>query len=952
MQNSIVLVHGLFGHPKKTWTLNKAPNTSEEIWDDDSDEDGGNRESTRKTKRARFSTKELFSEVFWPRDLLPQVFPKARILTWGYDVQIEQMLSAASKASIFHHAETLLSDLVMARKQKGDRKKPLFFIAHSLGGIVVKDALSLSGNEKTFLNEILPATKGVMFLGTPHHGTKIATLGKIAFELSKVLLKRPNLQVLRGLEANSETLERIARSFGQVLSSGQIKVHSFREELDTAGVTIVDANSATIGYLNETRGSLHANHRNMAKFSSINDTKFQRLASVLERWINDMDDEQSQTLERSALNLPDWLIFDEQYQACLQSLNNPQARKRLEDVEVAYGETYDWLFSDKLSFTQWLDGTHSSPIYWIAGKPGSGKSTMMKHAMYHSLTQNYLRNYHQAPWVITGYFFHDRGSADQKSVEGFLREILYQILYQRKETFKLVFPLFNQRFLAPSQLQRGPTSASCNAWSSCTIQDALLSIATKTEVGVNICLFIDALDEHDGNHNDLVSTLSRLAQRRENPLYRLRLCLACRPENVFKDAFGNCPGFLIHEQTTNDIKRYAEGRIQAAIGGRFSEKGEQELNDLLQKIIEKANGVFLWVRLVVDELLEGLCEGDSIQELDDILSTIPTELRELYLRTLRRTRRTSASTQAKTRYEAYVMFQIAVSSRTPFFLYDFLSAALFLSTGRGTYPELQRLSESQMERRLYSRSSGLLEATSSGGRAVQFIHQTVKEFMIDGSGRVAIHEGIESRRQENGYLLIFRYILHQFDSFKRESEDVDGKRFVARTFVNYAQILELDEDICIAKYLEPALSDLSDLVEKNILTEIASSRLELQYGSNIPLNGDRRRIERLRFYMICGLPLSLHHNLPLHCDDLTAESSHHLLEFAFKCASSLMHKNLEPSYQIIRNLLDAGVGFNITTSDFKSLDLILQKLLSHRDVPSNTREEILELWDSLRKEKS
>jgi hypothetical protein len=131
------------------------------------------------------------------------------------------MLSSASKASIFHHAETLLSDLAMVRSTAEDKTNPIIFIAHSLVGIVVKDALSPSGNEKTFLNEILPATKGVMFLGTPHHGTKIASLGKIAFELARIFLQRPNLQVRRWLEQNSETLKRIARGFGQALSSGE-----------------------------------------------------------------------------------------------------------------------------------------------------------------------------------------------------------------------------------------------------------------------------------------------------------------------------------------------------------------------------------------------------------------------------------------------------------------------------------------------------------------------------------------------------------------------------------------------------------------------------------------------------------------------------------------------------------------------------------------------------------
>ena len=309
-----MLVHGLFGHPKNTWIYDLPRGwIGKRVSSPDGIDDEFDHQARKKRRTGQGATSR---DVFWPRDLLPKIYPQARVLTWGYDVQIEQLLSSASQASIFHHAETLLSDLGTLRSSASDKMKPIIFIAHSLGGIVVKDALSLSGNERTFFNEILPATPGVMFLGTPHHGSKVASLGKIAFELSKALLQKPNIQILRGLEVNSEILERIARSFGQVLASGRLKVHSFREELVTKGAKIVEDFSSTIGYLNETRGSLHANHRDIAKFSSLDDVKFQRVASVLQRWSKEI--RESQTMpdieansDAITLSVPDGLVFDE-----------------------------------------------------------------------------------------------------------------------------------------------------------------------------------------------------------------------------------------------------------------------------------------------------------------------------------------------------------------------------------------------------------------------------------------------------------------------------------------------------------------------------------------------------------------------------------------------------------------------------------------------------------------
>ena len=91
------------------------------------------------------------------------MFPQARIITWGYDVQIEQFLTATFQASLFHHAENFLFDLIMLKKSDAGKLKPLFSIVHNLDGIVVKNVLNISNNEKTFVDNVLSATIEVMF---------------------------------------------------------------------------------------------------------------------------------------------------------------------------------------------------------------------------------------------------------------------------------------------------------------------------------------------------------------------------------------------------------------------------------------------------------------------------------------------------------------------------------------------------------------------------------------------------------------------------------------------------------------------------------------------------------------------------------------------------------------------------------------------------------------------
>jgi hypothetical protein len=188
-------------------------------------------------------------------------------------------------------------------------------------------------------------------------------------------------------------------------------------------------------------------------------------------------------------------------------------------------------------------------------------------------------------------------------------------------------------------------------WELAELEEALLLIGNDTKVDVNVCLFVDALDEHGGNHKNLLSILIKLRDRTANDHFKLRLCVAGRPENLFKDAFRSYPGFAIQVYTASDIQKYARGRLRTELEGSGSRSAQAKFNVLIAEVVSRAEGVFLWVRLVIDEIVEGICEGDTIDELKELLSTIPSELEKLYTRALHRTRRTSTRTLPKHRYE-------------------------------------------------------------------------------------------------------------------------------------------------------------------------------------------------------------------------------------------------------------------------------------------------------------
>jgi hypothetical protein len=141
--HSVVFVHGLGGHRRKTWTRKRAPDPS------NTPSLLGRLLPSRKRKAIALDDESNIqtsdqaerggADVFWPKDLLPKDLPNCRICTWGYNVDMNLVRRDTSTATVFQHAKNLLSDLADARMSNGEKTCPLIFVAHSLGGIVVKD---------------------------------------------------------------------------------------------------------------------------------------------------------------------------------------------------------------------------------------------------------------------------------------------------------------------------------------------------------------------------------------------------------------------------------------------------------------------------------------------------------------------------------------------------------------------------------------------------------------------------------------------------------------------------------------------------------------------------------------------------------------------------------------------------------------------------------------------
>lgn len=230
----------------------------------------------------------------WLETLLPPKLPRARILTFGYDAYIVRK-SVASSNRLIDHATNLLADLTLHRESSNASSRPLIFVAHSLGGLVCKKAILLSRNNvEPHLRGIFDSLKGVIFMGTPHKGAWMADWTKIPAS-ALGFVKSTNTMLLDVLQRDNQLLESIQVDFlamvRQLREEGRgLEVTCFFEELPLGGVgKVVSKESASFdGYVPR---SIHANHRNMVKFATVEDNNFKRLLGELTRWTSEVGKE-------------------------------------------------------------------------------------------------------------------------------------------------------------------------------------------------------------------------------------------------------------------------------------------------------------------------------------------------------------------------------------------------------------------------------------------------------------------------------------------------------------------------------------------------------------------------------------------------------------------------------------------------------------------------------------
>lgn len=300
-----------------------------------------------------------------------------------------------------------------------------------------------------------------------------------------------------------------------------------------------------------------------------------------------------------------------------------------------------WLFSaqktpdfEPTGLSNWL--AKESGFFWVSGKAGSGKSTLMKFISDSAETEKLLKEWAGDRRLLRPrFFFYNRGNSPlQKSKEGLFRGLLYFILREARELIPVAFPdLWDELELA--QILSRPINVSEQHVQLPNLLEAIKRLASQTDTGVSVCCFIDGLDEYEGENRQIIEILLEIETLCSKSWRRgFKILFSSRNQGAFETAFSSSPGFHVDKYTRPDIARYVKSKLEGFQRLRSLQMYEHEeaLEAIVEHLVTTALGVFLWVELAVESLLDGLDLIESVEQLWTRVDGLPGDLEQFYQR--------------------------------------------------------------------------------------------------------------------------------------------------------------------------------------------------------------------------------------------------------------------------------------------------------------------------------
>lgn len=379
----------------------------------------------------------------------------------------------------------------------------------------------------------------------------------------------------------------------------------------------------------------------------------------------------------------------------MDSLEFQEIHSRQETIDEAHGKTCEWLLHHQ-GYKNWLSLKNPTEDcgLWINGKPGAGKSTLIKYAFANA------KNDADPDTTVISFFFNARGVDLEKSTTGMYRSLLFQLLNDRPGLQGLLF-----------ERKRGPWGKrSQSPWSLKELRELFETAVTNLGHHRLIC-FIDALDESDEDDvRDMISDFSDWGKRKDS---MFSVCFSSRHYPFGDVSFGRKLTLENHQGHVKDLHEYVQGQLIT---------GSEESAEIRGEILRKAEGIFMWVVLAVKILNKEFRRG-RIFAVQKKLRELPSKLSDLFKDMMTR--------DNDNMKDLLLCIQWLLFAKRPLTVQEY-----YFALAAALVPEWDRkhTSEGSMRQFVTSSSKGLALVTRSKSATVQFIHESVRDFLIAHGG--------------------------------------------------------------------------------------------------------------------------------------------------------------------------------------------------------------------------
>ncbi|KAK3676440.1 hypothetical protein LTR78_003716 [Recurvomyces mirabilis] len=467
----------------------------------------------------------------------------------------------------------------------------------------------------------------------------------------------------------------------------------------------------------------------------------------------------------------------------LDSLMFAEMHQRKCDIHKQYPDTISWMFDEvRTPFKTWLSSV--SGIFWVSGKAGSGKSTLMEYKTDSDQATHTLHQWarsKQKDLVIGSFYCWNAGSDMQNSQEGLLRSLAYQTFLQCPDMIKQAAT--KKRRHAPDSYHASP-----RPWELDELCETVENIARHSKtLSKCFCFFVDGLDEYNGhNFTTLIDLFDELTVSDS-----VKMCVSKRPWTVFEATHGNDKSekLALQDLTVGDMDKNINGMLGKNREFHKLTQRTPEAWLLARTTRERAKGVFLWVYLVLRRLLrlleERLKDPDLLQAaLDELPSDLDKYFRDI-IDTIEVAHRT---------HTAGIFSPALYAAPLPLIAFWFLPSVLrdpdaVYSLPIGCADEDDADDGSLVSRTMEAINSwckDLLEVRSTKAAAdivnerdyqIDFLHRTVRDFLSTNGEVRRIFADNLSPNSNAGHTLTCLYVVQAMTGRPRSADSKDVKAF-------------------------------------------------------------------------------------------------------------------------------------------------------------------------------